>query len=92
MTDIFYVSSPKSKVQSQCEVSAETKRSLSLSSFLSSESRSNAVPELVEGPSIDYAESQKKYSRAQFGLCRGATKDMKVPESFFYIYPTATIA
>ena len=57
--------------------------SLSLSSFLSSESRSNAVPELVEGPSIDYAESQKKYSRAQFGLCRGAAKDMKVPESFF---------
>ena len=32
-------------------------RSLSLSSFLSSESRSNAC--------IDYAESQKKYSRAR---------------------------
>ena len=63
-------------------------RSLSLSSFLSRESRSNAVTELVESlckpsaesnlfelsrgeakdikvPSIDYAESQKKYSRAQ---------------------------
>ncbi len=36
-------------------------RSLSSSSFLSSESRSNAVTELVEVPSIDYAESQKKY-------------------------------
>ena len=36
-------------------------RWLSLSSFLSSESRSNAVTELVEVPSIDYAESQKKY-------------------------------
>ena len=40
-------------------------RSLSLSSFLSSESRSNAVTELVEVPSIDYAESQKKYQRAR---------------------------
>ncbi|MBO7160394.1 MAG: hypothetical protein J6V62_03015, partial [Paludibacteraceae bacterium] len=44
---------------------AETKRSLSLSSFLSSESRSNAVTELVEVPSIDYAESQKKYQSAR---------------------------
>jgi hypothetical protein len=32
---------------------------------LSSESRSNAVTELVKVPSIDYAESQKKYSRAR---------------------------
>ena len=43
-------------------------RSLSLSSFLSSESRSNAVTELVEVPSIDYAESQKKYSSARIEL------------------------
>ena len=40
-------------------------RSLSLSSFLSSESRNQTVPELVEGPSLGYAEPQKKYSRAR---------------------------
>ena len=54
-------------------------RSLSLSSFLSSESRSNAC--------IDYAESQKKYSRARIelitrfisGASTGSATDMESP-------------